>query len=322
MKQRGLLTRIKDLNLMFCWFCIIFPQIFVVANPWKPHWTGQTTFKHPVEVSKYLDPDFIEFTDDEVLFNVNCPCFGERQQNLATLFMEAHKKFKFPNGVIYLHNGDNIPLFPKTIPENRQYHAVFDIRLKDRYYQNAGPDFSAVSWGSAQIGNYVNETKLIIEASKKKPLYDQVGWQGNQYNHPKRQILMDIGQQHPHIFNFTHFTNDLFNTNSPLYVTHHELAERFAYIVDVEGVGYSARLKYLLFTNRPLFLVYREFVVYFEVDLHPFVHYIPVKPDLSDLVEKFKWAKEHPAKAAKIAQNAFDYAVANLTHEVSNLLLI
>ncbi len=292
-------------------------SLSVSANPWRPHWDVETNFKHPVDLKKYPDPNFIEFIGDEVLYNVKCTCFGEREQNLAKMFMEAHKKFNFTPGTIYMHNGDSYPVLKPEVKNTTIYHSVFDIRLKEQYYNYAGPDFSALSWGSAQIRNYDEETKAVIESSKKKPILDKMGWVGNRNNHAKRDILMKIGEQHTDIFNFTHFINDLFNTNSPSYVTHHQLTEYFAYLIDVEGVGYSARLKYMMFSNRPLFLVHRNYVVYFEVELHPFVHYIPVRGDMSDLVEKYKWAVEHPERARQIAQNAFDYAMANLTHEVS-----
>lgn len=38
--------------------------------------------------------------------------------------------------------------------------------------------------------------------------------------------------------------------------------------------------------------------------LEAWVHYIPVKADLSDLREKFEWAEEHPHKAKAISDNA------------------
>lgn len=37
--------------------------------------------------------------------------------------------------------------------------------------------------------------------------------------------------------------------------------------------------------------------------LQPFVHYIPVDELVTDLPERYRWVEEHPAEAAKIAQN-------------------
>lgn len=47
---------------------------------------------------------------------------------------------------------------------------------------------------------------------------------------------------------------------------------------------------------------------WFSSYLIPFVHYIPIKYDLSDLQEKITWVIEHDEQAEQIAQNAFDFA--------------
>ena len=41
-----------------------------------------------------------------------------------------------------------------------------------------------------------------------------------------------------------------------------------------------------------------------EGALEPFVHYVPVKRDWSDLEERLMWAEAHPAAAANISANA------------------
>jgi hypothetical protein len=88
---------------------------------------------------------------------------------------------------------------------------------------------------------------------------------------------------------------------------------QYKYLIDVPGVGYSARVKLLLFSGRPLFYVIRsENESYFK-DLKPFKHYIPVRADLSDLEEKYQWAEKNPDVARQIAQNALEYAKNNLT---------
>ncbi len=53
-------------------------------------------------------------------------------------------------------------------------------------------------------------------------------------------------------------------------------------------------------------------VQYFYSALKPYEHYIPIKNDMSDLVEKINWAKEHDAECHKIAENARAFALQNL----------
>ena len=43
---------------------------------------------------------------------------------------------------------------------------------------------------------------------------------------------------------------------------------------------------------------------HFYSDIKPDVHYIPIKADLSDLIEKIQWAKTHDAEVKQIGLNA------------------
>ncbi len=40
----------------------------------------------------------------------------------------------------------------------------------------------------------------------------------------------------------------------------------------------------------------------------PWVHYVPIKADLSDLREKYEWAESHPNEAKQIAEKATEFA--------------
>jgi hypothetical protein len=50
------------------------------------------------------------------------------------------------------------------------------------------------------------------------------------------------------------------------------------------------------------------FTEFFSQWVRPFEHYIPVRPDLSDLVERIEWAREHDAEAKKIQQAGKEFA--------------
>lgn len=72
---------------------------------------------------------------------------------------------------------------------------------------------------------------------------------------------------------------------------------KYKYLIDASGQGYSARIKYLLFSRRPLFIIDREYWDWIGIDLIPWVHFIPVKADLSDLLDQINWADNHPLEA-------------------------
>ncbi|EKE08762.1 MAG: KDEL motif-containing protein 1-like protein [uncultured bacterium] len=51
---------------------------------------------------------------------------------------------------------------------------------------------------------------------------------------------------------------------------------------------------------------------WFYAALKPSVHYLPIRNDMSDLLEKIHWAKEHDLEARKIAETARAFALDNL----------
>ena len=64
------------------------------------------------------------------------------------------------------------------------------------------------------------------------------------------------------------------------------------------------RVPYLLAGGSLLLKTESKYYEHFYRDLKPFEHYVPVKEDLSDLMERITWARENDAEAKKIAENA------------------
>lgn len=78
----------------------------------------------------------------------------------------------------------------------------------------------------------------------------------------------------------------------------------YKYIVHIQGHVAAFRLSLELSMGSTILLVESEYSLWFIHLLKPFVHYIPVKSDLSDLIDTIKWCKENDDKCKEIAQNA------------------
>lgn len=76
------------------------------------------------------------------------------------------------------------------------------------------------------------------------------------------------------------------------------------YIINVEGHSAAYRLNFELGLGSVILMVECRYKLWFEGLLKPNEHYIPIKGDLSDLVEKVKWCRENDSKCKKIAMNA------------------
>jgi hypothetical protein len=147
----------------------------------------------------------------------------------------------------------------------------------------------------------------------------KVCWRGNLYSAAQdvpeshtRPLMKTLSEENPDLLDVVHIGGHEIKTKG---TSLPELVSNYKYVLDIGGNGYSGRLPYLLFSNRPLLFVERDHVQYFVKDLEPYVHYVPVKRDLSDLIHQIQWMKNNEEKCKQIARNAQDFAETNFTRE-------
>ncbi len=69
------------------------------------------------------------------------------------------------------------------------------------------------------------------------------------------------------------------------------------------------------FCNSVVFKQESKNIQWYYGELMPYVHYIPVEEDFSDLVDKIRWADEHEEEVRGIVENANSFAQKNLSHK-------
>ena len=80
------------------------------------------------------------------------------------------------------------------------------------------------------------------------------------------------------------------------------------YIISVEGNDVPTGLKWQLYSNSVVFMTKPKVVSWLMEDkLIPNVHYILLKDDYSDLIEKYNWALKNDQKCIEISKNATNY---------------
>lgn len=239
----------------------------------------------------------------------------EREVGMSLLFERAAVKF----------NNSQI----KTMKFNTKDRGCEDPAMKEYSMcynktipglkQFCGPDCFFQHWPSACIKSFEEMVTQIKAAPL--PTISKIGWVGNIHSpepdvieYKTRPLLKQIGDAYPDMFEIIHVSpiSDIIDTSCPKYVSLPDLM-KYKYLIDIGGNGWSGRLKFLLFSRRPLLMVDRKYIEYFYTDLIPNVHYIPVKEDLSDLLTQAKWVFANEAAATQIAENAYNYAVHNLT---------
>jgi hypothetical protein len=82
---------------------------------------------------------------------------------------------------------------------------------------------------------------------------------------------------------------------------------QFKYILVIDGNTLASNGQWTYASGSvPIVVTHPETTRWMDTELHPMVNYVPVKYDLSDLVEKIEWLVDHDEDAKTIAQNALD----------------
>ena len=234
---------------------------------------------------------------------------GYETRNPSTMWCirKADETYKWKDfNEIRIHTGD-----AETTQDEYTYS-------KKDTYRRLVPDFNFHAWPQVGILDYEQFVKDIDQAGLTPYTIHKVGWIGNKNTHVMRSRLLDIGQKNADLFDIIDMSwspSNNMRLNSSKYISTPDLAKTYSMLLDIEGCGYSGRLKHLLWSHRPVLLVDRPHKEFFFEWLHEWEHYIPVKRDLSDLVEKTKWCVEHYDEALRIAENAFQFSKRYLTRD-------
>jgi hypothetical protein len=251
---------------------------------------------------------------DRIMMTAGC-AWGLYLENTAYLFMRAFNSVR--NKInkdfeINISLTDNI----EEIPEDKYYWG-FGTSKKE-YMNRLIPSPFFVNWNDCQIKDYDEECNEIYSEGQKAPIYDKCFWAGNINTNRGRKEFYEKFKDNNHfeIFSMGWTNSGPSKIAKPTAFISMAEQTKYKYLIDFRGNGWSGRLPFLMFSNRPIFYVAREPVAFFENDLKPFVHYIPVKADLSDLEEKYIWAEENYEEAKQIAKNMTEYALTHLKKDM------
>lgn len=86
-----------------------------------------------------------------------------------------------------------------------------------------------------------------------------------------------------------------------------ELQSNYKYILHINGHVSAFRLSVELSLHSVILIVETEWKTWYSHMLKPYIHYVPIKNDLSDLIDKIKWCKNNDSKCKEISDNAFEF---------------
>jgi len=259
---------------------------------------------HPVDALPPVRHTLVVWkTGGDGLHALSLGGYQSRHQSVLTLLDRAEQDHGGPPfGPLVIHTGDR-PISPAT-----GGWRSYAFSTAPGYGDVAVPDFVFGGWPEVGIDDFDETAEGVAAAGRQRAERPVVGWIGSCHTHPVRWVLRRLGEEHPDLLEVDHVdwvpgpSQDRLRTSKGNHLTLPEQVGRWSALLDVEGMGYSGRLKLLLHSGRPVLVQERPWQEWYWGALVPMEHYIPVRSDLSDLVEAARWVQEHPQEAEEIGR--------------------
>lgn len=239
--------------------------------------------------------------------------YETRNQSTVRMINLAIERHNIPDfDWIYVNTGDG------EMPSDFLRRRAFAYATKSENYENVCPDFVFDHWCQTRLPDYETVREEMTRAGNHPPQTSLLGWRGNITTHPSRRNILKFADKSR--FDLEAMTWSRANPGlltSPEFLSLPDQACRWRYFLDIEGVGWSTRLKLFLFSKRVVFLQDRPFKEWYFPYLKPWEHYVPVNRDLSDLEEKVDFVSKRPELEDKMRLNAFQFAQIHLTRSAA-----
>lgn len=227
--------------------------------------------------------------------------FQTRHEAVLAMVDQADQEHNGPAfGPVLIHTDDR-PI--STIDDRARSYAFCTA---PQYLDVPVPDFVFGGWPEVGIDDFDQTASSMAAAGDQPAELPVAGWIGSCHLHPIRSALLSLGEAHPDLLDvqnirWVHDPAGL-QTAKRNHLSLPQQIGRWSALVDVEGKGYSGRLKLLLHSGRPVLVQDRPWHEWFWDSLVPMEHYIPVRRDLSDLVDQARWVQQNPQEAEQIGR--------------------
>lgn len=229
---------------------------------------------------------------------------GKKRRFAAYFFdqYEVMRYFPSSNRFLYIHGDVRIvpkqPTFVKSRPIVKNYSTEIEDNLSDN--TNA----VLLKLNKRRHYHFVNDTKSFAE--KKDMLVSRTTWCNAK---PWRRLFCELFWNHPmcDVGKSKAEPNEDFPESIKGFMSIKEQLD-YKFIACVEGIDVATNLKWVMSSNSIAVSPPMRYETWFmEGTLIPDYHYIEVRPDFSDLIEKLKYYLAHPQEAEVIIEHAHEY---------------
>nr|XP_033331176.1 protein O-glucosyltransferase 2-like [Megalopta genalis] len=243
-------------------------------------------------------------------------CYGKHvgfKIFMDSILLSLTRKVILPDIELFVNLGD-WPL----VPQNGKNYPIFSwcgsIDTKDIVMPTYDiTESSLEAMGRVMLDVLSVQGNIDTPWKKKK---EKLFWRGRD-SRQERLDLIDISRKHPDLFNASitnfFFFKDQIDKYGPgqKHISLFNFFE-YKYQLNIDGSVAAYRFPYLLAGDSLVLKQKSKYYEFFYNDLIPGKHYVPVESDLSNLVKKITWAKEHDKDALEIAKTARQFARDNL----------
>uniref|UniRef100_A0A8C5FMA5 Protein O-glucosyltransferase 2 n=1 Tax=Gadus morhua TaxID=8049 RepID=A0A8C5FMA5_GADMO len=234
---------------------------------------------------------------------------------MDALLLSLTRKVRVPDVEFFVNLGD-WPLEKR--PASDRLHPIFSWCGSNQTWDIVMPTYDLTESVLETMGR-VSLDMMSVQSNTGVP-WDQKNatafWRGRD-SRKERLELVKLSRAHPDVVDaaFTNFF--FFKHDEALYgplVKHVSFFDffKYKYQINVDGTVAAYRLPYLLAGDSVVMKLDSGYYEHFYNELKPWTHYIPVRADLGDLLEKIQWAKDHDQEARDIGVAGQQFARNNL----------
>ena len=163
-----------------------------------------------------------------------------------------------------------------------------------------------VVWRGRNTGTWIRSNNNLYKLSQR---YRLANWAIKQKDCVKSTlgIEVDVGFSDMHQCDYKGLCDQVKNEYPILPGLSHKEQLKSKYLIVVDGNNWPFRIAHFLSSNS-LVLYNGIFTFWFSRHLKPYVHYLPFKPDFSNLIDQLEYAKNHDEEMKQIVKNAREFA--------------
>jgi hypothetical protein len=278
-----------------------------------------------------VPPDFAKFEGFGVqlaggdLHIKNFRSYESRNDSMIKLLSVAIARYRVQDfSWVVFATGDFSPFespVARIIDDKGEGYACFTFSTRCENWAETIPDFVFNHWRETGLDDYEQCRSRLARIGAQPPTTDMLGWRGAR-THQSRDKLVSLDDKLQFDCEYVDWDrSDPSKLTAINFLSLEHQVERWRYLLDIRGRGYSGRLKLFLASRRLVFVQDRPDKEFFFEGLRPWVHYVPVSSDLGDLQSSLDTIKSRPSLEREIVHNAAEFSEKYLSRDFATQLL-